>query len=43
MAKAFEKFEDEYLGYVSFDFQANKRVTGNRILKTFLKNSLKFK
>lgn len=43
MAKHFEKFDDELLGYIQFDFQFSKRVTGNRILKTFLTNSTKFK
>ena len=42
MAKHFEKFDDKLLGFIQFDFQISKRVTGNRILKTFLTNSNKF-
>ena len=42
MAKHFEKLDDQYLGFIQFDFQIGKRATGNRILKTFLASSSKF-
>ena len=43
MAKHFEKLDDQFLGFIQFDFQIGKRTTGNRILKTFLSNCSKFK
>ena len=42
LANLFEKFDEDLLGVIQFDFQINKRVTGNRILKSFLMHSTKF-
>ena len=42
MAKHFEKLDDQFLGFIQFDFQFSKRTAGNRILKTFLEKSSKF-
>ena len=42
LASLFEKFSEDFLGAIQFDFQINKRVTGNRILKSFLMHSNKF-
>lgn len=42
MAKTFQKFKDDLLGSIQFDFQINKKTTGNRIIKIFLMNSNKF-
>lgn len=42
LAKAFQKFQDDVLGFIQFDFQINKRAPGNKIIKTFLANSSKF-
>ena len=33
LAKAFQKFQDDVLGFIQFDFQINKRTAGNRIIK----------
>ena len=43
LSKAFQKFQDDLLGYIQFDFQLNKRTAGNKIIKTFMENSTKFK
>ena len=42
LAKAFQKFQDDLLGFIQFDFQINKRTAGNKIIKTFLTHSTKF-
>lgn len=33
LSKLFEKFDDNYLGFIEFDFQINKRTVGNQVLK----------
>ena len=41
-AQMFDKFSDLFLGFLQFEFQMGMRLTGNRLIKTFLTNSHRF-